>query len=319
MIPAIWTVGHLTVDDVIMWDGGTAFGTIGGAALYAAVGASAAGHRSHVATRVGDGFPREHCSELAEIGIEIAPSAAPERCIAQWVLYEQDGSRTYLLHPGSGSYEAMSPSPDDFPEFTGAGIHIAPMPVAAQRRWCEADRAGAMCLTLDPHTDSCLDDPDEVLELIPSLDAFLPSEIEATALTGTDPVSSARFFHSLGARIAVVKLGASGCIVATVDGVWRLPCVPVEVIDTTGAGDAFCGAFMSSLAHGADGVTAARIATAAASIVVESRGAWIDSLKTTHRLVDARARALVPELLQPPAAPHSGPFHTALQTEGQPQ
>jgi ribokinase len=73
----------------------------------------------------------------------------------------------------------------------------------------------------------------------------------------------------------IVTLGAAGALVAG-RGVapTRVPAVPArKVVDTTGAGDTFCGAFAAELARGADSVTAAQLACAAASLAVERPGA----------------------------------------------
>ncbi len=70
-----------------------------------------------------------------------------------------------------------------------------------------------------------------------------------------------------GLRIAGLTLGAEGCLIA--DGTHepvRVPGIPVEAVDTTGAGDVFHGAFLHELLSGADAVQAARFANAAAGL-----------------------------------------------------
>jgi len=57
------------------------------------------------------------------------------------------------------------------------------------------------------------------------------------------------------------------------DRVFRIPALCADVLDTTGAGDCFCGAFMAALVHGGDLQAAARAGTVAASIAIEGYGA----------------------------------------------
>jgi ribokinase len=271
----VFAVGHLTVDDVVLSDGETRMGSLGGAALYAALGAQLAGSTAEVISRRGSGVPQDRLAMLDDSGIGSELRVVSEPVIHQWVLYERDGSRRYLLHPDSGSLEEMSPEPGDYSLPAGAWVHIAPMPLDVQRRWCEALAGNAV--TLDPHEDMCLERPDAVLGLLPLLDAFLPSEIEARRLTGDDPVAATARFRAAGARIVAIKLGEAGSVVSFDSEVWHVSALPARVVDVTGAGDAYCGAFAASLSRGESGLTAARWGTVAASYVVESRGTGLAS------------------------------------------
>jgi ribokinase len=71
----------------------------------------------------------------------------------------------------------------------------------------------------------------------------------------------------------VVTLGADGALVVEGARVERVPAPRVEAVDTTGAGDTFCGALADALARGAELVEAARWAVAAAALSVGRPGA----------------------------------------------
>jgi len=271
----LWAVGHLTVDDVVLPDGVCHMATAGGAALYAAVGARLAGTASTLVSRRGEGIPASTVERLAELHIDAQLVGTEAPAITQWVLYETDGSRTYLTHPGSGTYDQMSPVPDEHRLFLGAAVHLAPMPISAQAAWVHALQ-GRATVSLDPHHDSARGCPEEVLTVLPSLAAFLPSEGESRDLAGPDPVAALRAYRAAGVPLAVVKLGAEGSLVAADDGIWHVPAVPARVVDVTGAGDSYCGAFCATLARGEHPLTAARWAAAAASVVVECLGALLD-------------------------------------------
>jgi ribokinase len=112
-------------------------------------------------------------------------------------------------------------------------------------------------------------------ELTEALDVLVVNEQEAQQVSGTASLEEA--LAVLVARVpeVVVTLGAAGAVVAR-RGAAPLPVpgVPARVVaDTTGAGDAFCGAFAAARARGLDAVQATRLACAAASISVERPGA----------------------------------------------
>jgi sugar/nucleoside kinase (ribokinase family) len=112
-----------------------------------------------------------------------------------------------------------------------------------------------------------------------------PNRDEAAVLVGdADPVTMAARLTRHYAIVAL-KLGAAGCVLAVPgESPVRIPAHPASARDTTGAGDAFCGAFMSRwLAAGpatngpdpqtADLPAAARFATQIAASVVTRFGA----------------------------------------------
>ncbi len=89
----------------------------------------------------------------------------------------------------------------------------------------------------------------------------------------------------MGARAAVLKLGAWGAVVATPDDVSRVRAHEVEAVDTTAAGDAFTAAMAVALAEGRSLAEAVEIAVCAGALAVTVFGAQ-PSLPTREKLVE---------------------------------
>ena len=88
-------------------------------------------------------------------------------------------------------------------------------------------------------------------ELVERTDALMVSTLFARQFTGEDdPERAARAMFGGRRRIAGVTLGERGCVYVTEDGLFHQPAFEVEVVDTTGAGDVFHGAFSFGLAKG---------------------------------------------------------------------
>lgn len=111
-------------------------------------------------------------------------------------------------------------------------------------------------------------------ELIASLDYLIVNEHEARVVSGIDELDDAIAALALRVPRLVVTLGSDGAqlwergaLVAAV------PARRVKAVDTTGAGDTFCGAFAAAISEGRDYEAAAHFATAAASLSVQSHGA----------------------------------------------
>jgi ribokinase len=105
------------------------------------------------------------------------------------------------------------------------------------------------------------------------VDVLVPNRGELEALAGRagDPVALARGLG--GARAVVVTLGAAGAVVVGRDREERIEAPRVQAVDTTGAGDAFCGALAQALDDGASLVEAARWAVRLAAVSVTRPGA----------------------------------------------
>ncbi len=93
---------------------------------------------------------------------------------------------------------------------------------------------------------------DALTALLARVDGLVLNYDEAEQLTGKkNTVAAARHILEMGPKFVVVKKGEHGCILAHRDGLAALPAYPAEkVIDPTGAGDAFAGGMMGSLASG---------------------------------------------------------------------
>lgn len=97
---------------------------------------------------------------------------------------------------------------------------------------------------------------------------------EAEALTGLTGPAAAIGMRQAGAAIAIVTLGAQGCVVATESGVWSHPAAAVAMVDSTGAGDTFCGVLAACLAAGRALDPAIGAAQRAASLSVQRAGCF---------------------------------------------
>jgi sugar/nucleoside kinase (ribokinase family) len=92
---------------------------------------------------------------------------------------------------------------------------------------------------------------DRLVELLPHVDLFLPNEDEARALTGeADPHRQAQRLRESGATTVVVTMGAQGAFLLDAEGALRVPAAQFELVDGSGAGDAFAAGMITGLLEG---------------------------------------------------------------------
>lgn len=108
---------------------------------------------------------------------------------------------------------------------------------------------------------------------IAEADVALPSIDDAHALAGlTEPEALLDFYLRLGPRIVALKMGGAGTWLATPEARVHIPPFPCRPVDSTGAGDTFCGSFLARLLAGDPPDAAARYAACAAALMTEGYG-----------------------------------------------
>lgn len=116
-------------------------------------------------------------------------------------------------------------------------------------------------------------------ELVRLVDILIVNEVEAADLSGVPdvgPKSAGRIAEELAERgpaVVIITLGSDGAYVRSPGIAELVPAPPVAVVDTTGAGDAFIGAFVTWIAEGQPVEQAVRAGVAAGALAVQTRGA----------------------------------------------
>ncbi|GLK56285.1 ribokinase [Methylopila capsulata] len=253
----------------------------GGKGSNQAIAAAKAGAGAALITRIGaDPFAAVARAEWAATGVDagfvVTDRARPTG--AAFIFVQSDGGENAIIvEPGAGG--ALSAEDVDAARGVIAGARVfltqLEQPIEAARAGLRIARRAGVATLLNPAPAAPLDD-----DLLALCDYLTPNESEARALTGVAVVTlddARRAGDALIARgvgCAVVTLGARGALVHG-PGVSEIaPALDAgPVVETTGAGDCFAGAFAAALAEGRPPLDAARFGCAAAGLSVTRPGA----------------------------------------------
>ena len=162
---------------------------------------------------------------------------------------------------------------DRFALFHLGSIFSLPQFRGQARTLLERARAAGLVVSLDTDWDPEGRWMADFEPLCPLLDYLFLNVEEARHLAETDiPAEIAEFFQRRGAKTVVLKRGAAGCTIFTREKEFLLPAYDVTTIDTTGAGDCFCGGFLAGLCRGLSLEEAGRLGNALGACSVQKVG-----------------------------------------------
>ncbi len=298
-----YTIGGFTLDDTILPTGEIQWAAPGGNALYSAIGAKIWDVPVGIVTPIGEDYPQAYLDELEGFGFDLTGVHRIQHpSFHVWILHETQTRRQIIYRLDSGSNEYLDPKPAHTPKLikTAKGAHICPILGSSQ----ESLMKHLYSLNVPTFLDLIgIQDQIDVktghqIALWSNLKAFLPSVEEVRALWGNQPLNY--LIHELekySPPIFAIKLGDRGCLVREPkDGqIYHVPAYPASVIDSTGAGDAFCGGFMVGLQETGSAVTAALQGSISSSFVIEGFGA-MHALKVSKVTAMERMEHLRPRV-----------------------
>lgn len=135
---------------------------------------------------------------------------------------------------------------------------------------------------------------------------FFPNEGQLAGMTGTDdPAEGVARLRELGVETVVGTLGGEGSLIVGPEGEARVPAFEIDLVDTTGCGDAYAAGFIVAVANGWDAEAAAWLGSAAAGQVATGLGsdAGIVDLPTTLEFMATRAPVRIAALARDALAP----------------
>ncbi len=255
----------------------------GGAAATVAANLARMGHKATLVARVGTGpFRDAALVNLKETGVDLSllqeDDVHPTSSVLIFVI--AGGERTMVSSAGASrhldaaAFRARSLDQTDALVVSAYALAGGPSREYALKAMAAAVKR-KIPIFADLGTGAIRDAGTHLLEDLKGVDYLLMNQHELAALTGEGSISDGvGKLRAYGIERAVIKLGALGSMVVTPDTEALVePYVVDDVIDSTGAGDAYTAAFAAAVMEGRDLIAAARQANVAGALVATHVGA----------------------------------------------
>lgn len=285
----VWVAGSINMDLVMRANhfpgpGETVSGeellvVPGGKGANQAVAMARLGKRVGMVGRVGaDPFGTALLDNLLREGVEacyvtVAKGSSTGAAI---IILDAQGDNRILLSPGANGTVSVRDLDPVFPLWESGQFLVMQLeiPVEVVLRAAQEARGRGVRVILNaapaqPEARALLGDVDFLI--LNESEAAILSGVAATGMAGAK--EAARSMLGLGPSQVVVTMGREGAWVAAEGIVTHIPGVKVQVVDTTAAGDAFIGAFVTALCDGMTPVESARFGCCAGAIAVSRLGA----------------------------------------------
>jgi len=274
------TVGHLAIDRIFSPKIVAPRPTLGGPPTYVSLSARRLGAEVSVVSKVGGDFPDEYVTWLGANEVDVSGLKRVEEApTTRFILrYEDDGGRKLQV-----ASRAPSICPEDIPPNLKAKAgHVAPIVNEVLPETVGKLRKMVGVLSLDPQGFvRQIDKEGNVIlrrwanpQVLQQIDVYKSSLAEIRMVTGLkNPRSAMRKVANYGIPIVMVTKGVEGSTLLYEGKFYDVPaCKPRVILDPTGAGDAFIGAFLAEYVQEKNLLWCACVGSAASSFLLEGVG-----------------------------------------------
>ncbi|ADT84885.1 carbohydrate kinase family protein [Thermococcus barophilus] len=267
-------IGHVSIDH-IKFPRREEILQPGGAAAAVATSAALSGAKVGLVTKVGRDFPEEWLKKLSEIldirGVYILEG----RTIHIYMIYHEDGTVDAPVDMGVAQRMGEIEIPREY--MSAKVFHIAPIPPEEQLKLVKRLKGKRISLDFNPTYIEDYKAKTELLKnIVKNTEIIFPNEREARMITKTEDIKeAAKVLHEWGAKIIVITKGERGVLVYDGEKFAEFKALPInEIVDPTGAGDAFAGGFLAYYAKGKSLKECVAQGLFRAREVLKKKGSW---------------------------------------------
>lgn len=299
----IVTVGHFSIDLIMLPGEAKPKRRLGGPPTYVSLSALKLGSSVSVISKVGGDFPAKYIEWLRRVGVDLSGLRVCEcsKTTSFLLKYHPDGGRDMVLKNRAPPISIGDLSSQRKTRV----IHISPIANEITTDLIREANNIAPIVSLDPQGLLRRFNSDGRvslhkmgdLDFLKQVKIFKSSEREIRILTGKEDTAEAlRKIREYNVEIAIATMGWRGSLISFNNKIFYVPAAKSRaIVDLTGAGDAFIGAFLAEYVRGNEPLWCACVGAAAASFLIEKIGprGFRGRRDVCRRAMDVYEKALI--------------------------
>ena len=273
------SVGSVIIDDIVLPDGTTHMGCLGGGGTHAVMGMRVWSEQVGLVANIGYDFPPCLMDKLKKAFDVRGLIKLDAKTTRAWQLFETDGTRREVMRSDLQDFAQLEANINDFPDvfddLQGVHLHTESNQVALWEPFLR--QRGNPFIMWEPWQRDCVpENCDKLADILPLVDCVSPNLEEARLMLGLDNIEDIlKKYLEYGAKRVVIREGARGSTYAdSWDNFIRVPTAKFDkIVDQTGAGNAYCGGLVVGLVQSNGPRKALCRAAVSASFPLEQFGA----------------------------------------------
>ena len=285
-------IGHLLKEKVVFPDGRELGPVLGSPAAYSSCAVARLGLKVGLVSRAGRDMPEELLSVFSEVGVDTRGLKMGETTTSNRLIYQESGDKRleFLTKAADISFQAIpeeylnasffliAPVDYEVPESLLQSLHRK-----GKRLSMELSGFGGASSSEDgriPRDERI----DYLRRITPCFEIIKAGQEDCQCLFGDAcPEEITGKFLSWGAKAVAITLKEKGAVLSDPYGLFRVPSLPTEAVDTTGAGDAWHAGFLAEYIKGKSLKESAEFANAVASLVIAKSGGVVGERFPTYQ------------------------------------
>lgn len=281
--PDLIIIGHIMIETIYLSDGSIVGPVLGSPAAYSSVAASSLNGNIGLVTNIGKDMPYYITEPIIKAGVDAGGiNIKGEDSRSTKLTYDRNGNKKV-------SYYKVAPVImfEDIPkeyldtktffvcpmDFDVSVNTISKLKGLNKLMMTDLGGFGGTVSTMHPSLGS-KEDKEKVKEIVSNFDIVKASIEDCQYLFGESITysKSIEMLHSWGGNIVILTMGGEGSFISNKEKLIKIPVFKTKTIDTTGAGDVYCAAFITEYIKTGDLYKSGSYASVAASIITEKTG-----------------------------------------------
>jgi sugar/nucleoside kinase (ribokinase family) len=274
------SIAPVIIDDILTHDGNVHLGLLGGGGLHALAGCSIWSKKLGIIAGIGEDFFPQFPA-LMKIGIDTsALKIITKKTTRAWQIIQPGDNRVQVLRDPAVKINQITPSFSslDIKYQNASGYHIlwrGTIPDLIKMLTEIRQKTPNAIIVMEPTPGEESLDEFTYQQIFQLVDVFTPNISEGRRITTrSDPKDIIRGFIKMGCKTVVLRMGEKGSMGYGLDHseILKIPAAEVEIIDITGAGNAFAGGLLYGLSKGKSLSESLAMASVSASFEIEQYG-----------------------------------------------